>query len=90
MSRENLTTYIVNMIFDTLNLKHLDRSTVNEDTPLVQGGLNLDSIDLLELVVHLEKTFGIQLNESESYAQYFRNIGSVVDFVQCNRSGDVD
>jgi acyl carrier protein len=60
----------------------VDRLTVNESTALVKGGLNLDSIDILELIVNFEQNFGIKLHEAEAYAQHFRNIGSVVDFIQ--------
>jgi acyl carrier protein len=80
--RNAITTKVIDIIFAALNLRHIDRQSVNEETPLVKGGLNLDSIDILELIVNFEQNFGIKLNETEAYAQHFRNIGSVVDFIQ--------
>ncbi|UYL09605.1 acyl carrier protein [Bdellovibrio sp. SKB1291214] len=84
--RNELTSKVIDIIFTTLNLKHIDRSGVNESTAITQGGLNLDSIDILELIVNFETSFGIKLNESESYAQHFRNIGSIVEFIESKKS----
>jgi acyl carrier protein len=84
--RNDLTTKVIDIIFSALNLKHIDRSSVNETTTLAKDGLNLDSIDILELIVNFEQSFGIKLNESESYAQYFKNIGSIVDFIQSKKT----
>lgn len=84
--RNELTSKVIDIIFTTLNLKHIDRAGVNETTAITQGGLNLDSIDILELIVNFETSFGIKLNESESYAQHFRNIGSIVEFIESKKS----
>jgi acyl carrier protein len=84
--RNELTSKVIDIIFTTLNLKHIDRGGVNESTAITQGGLNLDSIDILELIVNFETSFGIKLNESESYAQHFRNIGSIVEFIESKKS----
>lgn len=81
-ARNEIATKVIDIIFGALNLKHIDRSGVNENTTLTQGGLNLDSIDILELIVNFEHSFGIKLNESESYAQYFKSIGSIIDFIE--------
>lgn len=81
ISTQELTDSVINIIFSALNLKHIDRNTVNSETPLMQGGLNLDSVDILELIVNFEKKYGIKLNESEAYSNHFRNIGSVVEFI---------
>ena len=81
-AREKTLATVIDTIFSSLNLKHIDRATVTEETQLGRGGLDLDSIDTLELIVHFEQTFGIKVNESESYAQHFKTVGSIVDFVQ--------
>lgn len=73
---------VIDVIFSSLNLSHIDRNTVTAETPLMQGGLNLDSVDILELIVNFEKKYGIKLNDSEAYAEHFKNIGSVVEFIR--------
>jgi acyl carrier protein len=80
-ARRALTTKVIDIIFSSVNLKHFDKHTVQEDTSLTKGGLNLDSIDILELVVSFEHHFGFKLNEAESYAKYFKTVGSIVDFI---------
>jgi acyl carrier protein len=82
----DLTIKVIDIIFTSLNLKHLDRNAVTSSTTLTKDGLNLDSIDILELIVNFEQTFGIKLNESESYVQHFKNIGSIVEFIQSKKT----
>lgn len=79
----NLTESVIEVIFSSLNLKHIDRNTITHETPLMQGGLSLDSVDILELIVNFEKKYGIKLNELDaSYSNHFRTIGSVVEFIK--------
>lgn len=81
-SANDISESVIDLIFSSLNLRHIDRKSVTNDTPLMQGGLNLDSVDILELIVNFEKKYGIKLNESESYSTYFKNIGSVIEFIK--------
>ena len=80
--RITLTNQVIDTIFHALNLKHIDKNTVTEATSITAGGLNLDSVDILEIIVQLEHKFGIKMSDSEAYAQHFQNIGTVVDFVK--------
>ena len=88
-ARKELTAQVIDLIFNSLNLKHIDRKTVNESTSLTKGGLNLDSIDILELIVNFEHSLGIKLNESESYSRYFKDVGSIVDFIGSQKQIDL-
>lgn len=80
--RTELTNQVIDIIFHSLNLRHFDRATVTEATAITKDGLNLDSVDILEIIVQLENKFGIKMNDSEAYAQHFKNIGTIVDFVR--------
>lgn len=84
--RTALTNQVIDIIFQALNLKHIDKSTVNENTSITADGLNLDSVDILEIIVQLEHSFGIKMSESESYATHFKNIGTVVDFIKSKKN----
>ena len=77
---------IISLIIDSLGLNHVSPSQVNEDTPLVGEGLDLDSIDILELVVNMEEKYGIRIEKSEEGKRIFKNIGSLVDFILQNES----
>lgn len=85
-NRQEITSKVIDIIFSSLNLKHINKATVTESTAIVKEGLNLDSIDILELIVNFESSFGIKLSESEQYAKHFQNIGSVVDFIIAKQS----
>ena len=64
---------------------HSRRKWLNYQANL--SGLELDSIDILELIVNFENSFGIKLNESEEYALHFKNVGTIVDFVVSKKNG---
>jgi len=53
------------LIISTLDLKDLDPEQIGDQDPLFGEGLGLDSIDGLELVVSLEKNYGIRVSSSE-------------------------
>lgn len=81
-----LLEQVVETIFSSLNLPHIDRSQVSASTAFMKEGLNLDSIDILELVVQLENKFGFKFQENESYVQHFKNIGTLTQFVDSKKS----
>lgn len=84
--RTALTDQVIDIIFQALNLNHIDKSTVTEKTGITSDGLNLDSVDILEIIVQLEHHFGIKMDESESYATHFKNIGTIVDFIKSKKT----
>ena len=79
--RSPLVADIIEVILTSVNLKHLDRSTITESTSLVDGGLGLDSIDILEIIVALEQRFGVKIRDAETGRRVLRTIGTIADFV---------
>jgi acyl carrier protein len=61
--------------------------TGDDATPIFQGGLALDSIALLEIVVGLEERFGLRLRPEDG-AQAFATIGTLTAFVAARRAPD--
>ena len=55
---------------------------LKDDTPLIGGGLGLDSVALLQLVVGLEEEFGIQVDEAEVNVDLFADVSSVAAYVR--------
>ncbi len=64
------------LIVETLRLEDIAAADIPDNEPLIGGGLSLDSIDALELVVRLEKEFGIKIASSEEAK---RALGSVAE-----------
>lgn len=55
---------------------------IGDDEPLFKGGLELDSIDALEIVVMLESEFGLKVRNEESARDHFRTISSLAQLVE--------
>jgi threonine synthase len=60
---------------------------LDTETPLVEGGLSLDSVALLELVLALEREFDHPIDERELVLANFKTIGSVTDLVRATLAG---
>lgn len=64
---EKLKTQII----EQLNLAEVKPEEINADSPLFGDGLGLDSIDALELIVLLEKHYGIKIEDPKMEKQFF-------------------
>ena len=58
---------------------------IGDDIPLFGEGLGLDSIDVLELVLELERSFGVLVTDEETGARVLRTVNTIAEFVEANR-----
>jgi acyl carrier protein len=58
---------------------------IDDEAPLFGEGLGLDSIDVLELVLELERSFGVQIRDGETGTAVLKSIETIADFVQSQR-----
>jgi len=79
---EALCEFLKKMIIDTLNLEHVTVEEIDNDAPLFREGLGLDSIDALELVVAIEKTFNIIIEDEDVGKRAFASINALAGFIQ--------
>jgi acyl carrier protein len=85
MPDENLREEIKEMMVENLMLK-VSKEEIADDLPLFgPGGLGLDSIDALELVVSLEKKFGVTVPNSEVAKQVLVSVNTIHDHIVANR-----
>jgi acyl carrier protein len=82
MNENQLVEQVIDVIVNAVNLHHLNRATVTRETLLAQGGLGLDSVDILEVVVAVEHKFGVKVADAESGKTHFQTIGTIAHFVQ--------
>jgi acyl carrier protein len=81
MSEPDLRTQIKEMLVRNLMLQTI-ADQIGDDLPLFgPGGLGLDSIDALELVVSMEKTFGVGVPNSEVAAKALRTVNTIHDYI---------
>jgi acyl carrier protein len=82
---EDLRTEIKEMMVENLMLK-VTKEEIADDLPLFgPAGLGLDSIDALELVVSLEKKFGVSVPNSETARTALATVDSIADYVTAHR-----
>lgn len=72
-------------IIEVLNLEDMTPADINADAPLFGEGLGLDSIDALELIVLLEKEYGIRLSNPSEGKAIFSSVTSMAEYVTKNR-----
>lgn len=84
-TKEELVTELKALIIKQLNLEEIAPETFDENTPLFGEGLGLDSIDALELVVLLDKNYGIKIQDPKAARKVFENVRTMVEYIQENR-----
>lgn len=77
-----LTEFLRRMIIESLKLEDLDPAEIQEDEPLFDEGLGLDSLDALELVVAIEKHFGVIIENEEQGKEAFVSLGALARYIQ--------
>lgn len=70
------------LLIERLKFEDMTPEDIPDDEPLFEGGLGLDSIDALEIVVMLESEFGLKIKNEASARQYFRSISSLAQLVE--------
>lgn len=81
----NLKDEIKQAIVRSLRLP-ITPQEIGDSTPLFGEGLGLDSIDVLELVLELERTFGISITDEETGARVLRSVDTIADFINAEGS----
>lgn len=82
---EELVLELKKQIIEVLNLEDVQPEDIENDAPLFGSGLGLDSIDALELIVMMEKNYGIKIKDPSAGKEIFKSINSMAKFVQANR-----
>ncbi len=82
-----LTAELKVKIIDILNLQDLSPENFDENDRLVGGALGIDSIDVLEMVVMVEKDYGIVINSQEVGEKIFSSLASLAEYIKENTPG---
>jgi len=77
-----LIDFLRRMIIESLKLEDLDPAEIQEDEPLFGEGLGLDSLDALELVVAIEKHFGVVIENEDQGKEAFVSLTAMARYIQ--------
>ena len=83
---EELILKLKEEIIEVLNLEGVKPEDIDENAPLFGEGLGLDSIDALELIVLMEKVYGIKLSDPNQGKEVFKSIKVMAEFITANRT----
>lgn len=82
---DNLVQQLKTQIIEALNLEDMTPEDIDAEAPLFGEGLGLDSIDALELIVLMEREYGIKLSNPAEGKQIFSSVATIADYVSKNR-----
>jgi acyl carrier protein len=82
---EALKQELKSKIIEVLNLEDITVADVNDDDALFGDGLGLDSIDALELIVMLDKDYGIKLLDPKEGKAIFKSVEVMAAYIAENR-----
>lgn len=82
---EELMQNLKLQIIEQLNLEDVEPDEIEVEEPLFGDGLGLDSIDALELIVLLEKEYGIKIEDPKKGKDIFYSIKSMAEYISANK-----
>ena len=68
-------------IVEVLNLVDVQPDDIKVDSQLVGGDLGIDSIDVLEMVIMIEKDYGVKIDNRELGVKVFATLGTLADYI---------
>ena len=83
---EEIILRLKEQIIDALNLEDMTPEDIDSQSPLFgEEGIGFDSIDALEIIVLLEKNYGIRLANAAEGKSIFTSIENIAKYVSENR-----
>ena len=78
----DLHTRVKKLIIERLQLEGVTPNDIDAAAPLFGDGLGLDSIDALELVIGIEKEFGVRIQDEDVGNRAFASVNALVEFLR--------
>ncbi|MCF8056517.1 MAG: acyl carrier protein [Desulfocapsa sp.] len=81
---DTLSEDLKKKLIEILNLTDVTPEEIDENAQLVGGELGIDSIDVLEMVVMVEKEYGVIINNKEIGEKIFSTLAALTDYIRQN------
>ena len=86
MEKETSVDTLRSMLAENVMLK-IDVSTISEETPLFGAeGLGLDSLDALQIIIAVEKKYGISIGNASTARDALQSLGVLRDWINARLS----
>jgi acyl carrier protein len=82
---EEITSKLKTLIIERLNLESMTPDQLDATGPLFGEGLGLDSIDSIELIVMLDREYGVKINDPKEGRAIFQSIQTMAEYVHQHR-----
>ena len=83
---EELILKLKKEIIEDLNLEDIKPEDIDDNAPLFGEGLALDSIDALELIVLMEKNYGIKIKDPNEGKEIFKSVTVMAEYIDKHRT----
>jgi acyl carrier protein len=85
-TEEQLKQHLKEQIIQYLNLMSVKPADIKDDQPLFGEGLGLDSIDSIELIVLLERVYGIKIEDPKEGRKVLIDVNTMVEYIKKHRT----
>ena len=82
---EELIEKLKQQLINELNLEEITPADIDADAPLFGDGLGLDSIDALEVILILEREYGIKIANPSEGKEIFYSVRTLANFIEANK-----
>ncbi|MBK5272528.1 MAG: acyl carrier protein [Bacteroidia bacterium] len=86
METTELKEQLKKQIIEFLNLQSITPADIKDDEPLFGEGLGLDSIDSIELIVLLNRVYGIVIEDPKEGRRILVDINTMADYIEKHRT----
>ncbi|MEW6551518.1 MAG: phosphopantetheine-binding protein [Campylobacterota bacterium] len=79
-------THLKEILIRNLKLEDLTPDEIDDDMPLFgDDGLGLDSVDSIELVLTVQKEFGVKIDNPKEYENIFATVKTLLDYINASK-----
>lgn len=86
MTTSSLHQEIKQLIVEALQLEGVDPATISDSDPLFGAGLNLDSIDALELATAIARKYDVKVSQDQDTRDAFRSVNHLAEFITLQKT----
>ncbi len=88
MTRETIVANLKELIVQGLRIEDTTAADLSDDQPLIGGDIAIDSVDILQLIVEIERSFSIKLVSGEFVRDEWESVGTLAAAIERKLQAD--